>query len=79
MLKVRIREEDRIATLTKATKHFRCCICEEYIIPKTKYYSITLGGSGLGSIKYPDRCHVEHLPAYFEKVKRSSEILRRKL
>ena len=63
--------EGRIATLTTARKHHRCCVGGEYILPKTKYYSIVLGGSGLGSLKFPERCCVEHLPAYFEKVKRS--------
>lgn len=59
--------EDRHAELTTARKHHRCVVCPEDILPKTKYYSIFIGG-GLGAIKFPVRCHVECLDAYFEKV-----------
>ncbi len=68
-----IIKEDRRAELTTARKYHRCCVCEEYILPKTKYYSIIVGG-GLGAIKFPERGHIDCLPAYFEKVGRSREL-----
>lgn len=73
-LKLVTREEGRIATITKATKHHRCSVCQEYIIKGTQYYTVTIAGSGLGSIKFPEHVHIECLSAYFEKVRRSREL-----
>jgi len=68
-----IRKEGRIAKLTRAQKHHRCAACPEYILPATQYYSVTIGGSGLGGIKFPSRVHPGCLDAYLEKVKRAKE------
>ena len=72
-LALNIRKEGRIATLTKAQKHHRCAVCQEFILPATHYYSVIVGGSGLGGIKSPSRVHPDCLDAYLEKVKRSRE------
>ncbi len=68
-----IRKEGRIAKLTRAQKYHRCAVCPEHIAPATQYYSVTVGGSGLGGIKFPTRIHIHCLDAYFEKVKRARE------
>ncbi len=68
-----IRREGRTAQLTKAKKHHRCGVCQEYINKGSQYYAITLNGSGLGSIKFPERIHIECLDAYFAKVKEAKE------
>ena len=54
----RIVSNGRIAELRKARKCFKCAECEQPIEPREYYYSITLAGSGLGSIKFPDRVHM---------------------
>ena len=58
-LKKVIRRNGRIATLTLARKTFACAECTLPIPRRTRYYSVVLGGSGLGSIKFPDRIHIE--------------------
>ncbi|MAF43082.1 MAG: hypothetical protein CMI54_02780 [Parcubacteria group bacterium] len=73
-LSLRIREEGRIAELTRARKYHRCSECQELIEKGSQYYAITIGGSGLGSIKFPSRVHRDCLTAYFERVKRSRKL-----
>ncbi|MBA7668345.1 hypothetical protein ES703_76455 [subsurface metagenome] len=59
-LKKVIRRNGKIATLTLATrKTFTCAECVLPIPRHTHYYSVVLGGSGLGSTKFPDRAHIE--------------------
>lgn len=72
-LRLEIREAGRIATLTKARKPYHCSDCQEYILVGTYYYSVVIGGGGLGSIKFPDRIHIGCLDKYFERVKRNQE------
>ena len=69
-----MREGDRLFEVTTARKHHRCgCGCDGYIYPKEKYYSIIVGG-GLGAIKFPERCRIEHKDAYLARVKRGREL-----
>lgn len=68
-----IRKEGRIAKLTRARKHHRCAACQEYILPATQYYSVTVASSGLGGIKFPSRVHPGCLDAYLEKIKVAKE------
>lgn len=58
-----------IAELLKARRTFTCTVCPEPIAAGSKYYNITIGGGGLGSLKYPERCH-DHCLEEFLKEKR---------
>jgi len=69
-----VREEGRIAVLTRSRKYHRCGICQQYIDKGSQYYAITLGGGGLGSIKFPSRVHIECLDKYWERVRKSREL-----
>ena len=68
-----IRRHGRIAKITRARVSHRCAQCQEYILPRTQYYSVTVGGSGLGGIKFPTRVHIHCIDNYFEKIKRANE------
>lgn len=57
----------RTATLRKARKDHRCSACPEIILKREHYWSIVLNGSGLGSIKFPDRIHLKCLSKYCER------------
>lgn len=70
-LPVAVRREGRIATLTKARKYHHCAECQGCIPPRSYYYSVVFGGSGLGGIKFPERCHIDCLEKYFAKVVKS--------
>ena len=67
----RIVHDHGNAELTTARKHHRCCVCQEYILPKSRYYAIFVGGGGLGSIKFPERVHTACLEQYYERAGRS--------
>ena len=54
----RIVSNGRIAELLKARKGYECKECGLSIEPREYYYSVTWAGSGLGSIKFPDRVHM---------------------
>lgn len=54
----RIVRNGRIAELTKARKDFVSRCCGLMIEKGSSYYSVTYAGAGLGSIKYPQRCHI---------------------
>lgn len=56
-----------IAELRRARKSFTCSQCIEEIEKGTLYYSVTKGGGGLGSLKYPDRIHTDCLNLWFNK------------
>jgi len=59
-----LRVNGKIATLRRARKTHKCVECGLPIEPKTHYYSVTLGGSGLGSLKFPDDIHIECINKY---------------
>jgi len=69
-----IRREGRIAILRHSRKYHRCAVSQEYINRGSLYYAVTIGGGGLGSIKFPERVKPEYLEKYFERVKRSREL-----
>ena len=54
----RIVSNGRIAELHKARNGYKCDECGQPIEPREYYYSVTWGGSGLGSIKFPDHVHM---------------------
>lgn len=66
-----VRREGRIATLTKARKLHRCAVCPEYIPKGDYYYSVVVGGGGLGSLKFPTRVHTYCLEKHFDHIRRS--------
>lgn len=51
------QERDRVATLRKARKSHLCQQCHGLILAGSNYYALTIGGGGLGSLKFPDRVH----------------------
>ena len=59
--------DGHIADLRKARKTFVCKVCQLPIEPKSEYYTVVIGGGGLGSLKFPDRVHEYCLEAYFGK------------
>lgn len=58
---------NKIVEVRHARKTFTCRQCHEAINPGDEYCSITIGGDGLGSIKFPDRTHRTCLSDYLEK------------
>jgi hypothetical protein len=56
-----LRINGRIADLRKSRKAHKCAECGLLIEPGEYYYSVVIGGGGLGSLKFPDRYHVECL------------------
>jgi hypothetical protein len=56
------------ATMTKARKDHRCKVCPMPIVRGTHYYSVTYNGAGLGSIKFPNRLHIECINKYWERI-----------
>jgi len=55
VLEARLYKHGYIATLTKARKAHFCLECGDLIPPPMQYYTVTIGGGGLGSTKFPDR------------------------
>lgn len=49
----------------RARKPFICHQCRQQINQGEEYYSITYGGGGLSSLKFPDRIHVGCIDDYF--------------
>jgi len=70
-LPTRIARNGRIAQLIRARVNHRCCVCQEYIEERDYYYSVVVGGGGLGSIKFPERVHTYCLEKYFDHIRRS--------
>jgi len=62
----RLAAKHRIAELKKARKMYWCDSCGLPIIQGEHYYCVTWAGAGLGSIKFPDRVHVECLEKFLE-------------
>ncbi len=62
-----------IADLRRSRKYHRCDVCKGLICPNDMYYTIVIGGGGLGSLCRPDRVHVSHLVKYLEDMKKSWE------
>lgn len=56
-----------IAELRKARKSFTCSQGHKEIEKGTLYYSVTIGGGGLGSLKYPDRVHLDCLEEFLRR------------
>ncbi len=52
------RLNGKIVDLKRARKEHQCKECKLPIFKGQLYYSITLAGSGLGSLKFPDRLHL---------------------
>lgn len=71
--KVINRELSRIADLRKAQRTHECNECHRLIPKGSSYYSVVIPGGGLGSLKFPDRVHLDCLNAYFERIKRSRD------
>lgn len=63
------RSLSSIVTLRKARKEHRCQVCPDPIVKGQEYCEITDGGSGLGGLKFPDRCHPECIDDYLERRK----------
>jgi len=66
-LALTVYRQNRIASLTRARKYHRCAVCQELINKGDQYYAITFSYAGLGSIKFPERCHIECMDKFFSK------------
>ncbi len=66
LIPMRITINGKVAELVTARKTYKCDECGYPIVPHSDYYQITLGGAGLGSIKFPDRVHVHCIEKYME-------------
>lgn len=55
---------DYVYTKRRARKYHRCEVCKGDIDPGMQYYAATIGGGGLGSLKFPDRIHLNCKDAY---------------
>jgi hypothetical protein len=57
------------AEVIKARKEHRCSLdcpgCTRILPRRQHYWSITIGGGSLGSIKMPDRVHIKCLKRYW--------------
>jgi hypothetical protein len=63
----RLRIAGAIAELVKARKGHKCHICGLPIEQGEEHYCIYIGGGGLGSLKFPDRAHLQCLDDYSKK------------
>lgn len=61
-MKISIVCNGKTYTPRTAKKEFTCSECKLPIIPGEDYWSITLNGAGVGSLKYPDRIHIACAP-----------------
>lgn len=57
----------RVIDLKKARRHHYCCICPKPILTEEYYFSIVFGGSGLASLKYPERVHKHCFQTYLDR------------
>ena len=63
-LALEVRKDNRIATLTRSRKYHRCSVSQEYINKGSLYYAVTIAGSGLGGIKFPERVNNPRFTKY---------------
>jgi hypothetical protein len=64
---LRITQCSRTATLRTAHHSFECCISHLPISPGDQYYSITINGAGVSSLKYPDRVLPDFMGEYWTR------------
>lgn len=58
LIPMRITINGKVAELVTARKTYKCDECGYPIVPHSDYYRVTIGGGGLGSIKFPDHVHI---------------------
>ena len=69
-----LRVNGRICEGVTAKKGFKCRWSGLPILPGEEYYQITLAGSGIASIKFPDRVKAEYIDEYLSKnIKKKEE------
>jgi len=73
LIPTRIIMNGKIAELITAKKTYKCNECGYPIVPHSDYYKVTIGGGGLGSLKFPDRVHVHCIEKYMEAVTKLSK------
>ncbi len=56
-----IAANGKILTLRQARKANKCHECGLLIEVGEQYYEITIGGGGLGSLKFPSHAHIKCL------------------
>lgn len=56
----------KVIELRKSRKEHLCLNCGLPIPAKSFYYSVTFGGAGLGSLKFPDRIHLDCVDNYLD-------------
>ncbi len=64
-----------IFTPRKARKGYLCKACHEDILWQDIYYAVTIGGGGLGSLKFPTRIHLHCKDAFLEMMRKPKRIL----
>ena len=62
-----LRQHGERADLLTARTQKSCKVCPLPIVPGQSYYSITTGGGGLASLKFPDRIHTFCLKEYCDR------------
>lgn len=67
LIPTRITVNGKVAELTLSRKTFKCDECGWPIVPHSDYYQVTIGGGGLGSIKFPDHIHVHCIEKHLEE------------
>ena len=59
-----VKIRGRVLTIRTARKWHKCSECGLPIFPQEQYYQVTIGGGGLGSLKFPDRVHQNCIENY---------------
>lgn len=64
IMHVKVLARGYICDLHQARKEFTCCVSGLTISPGEYYFSCTLAGAGLASLKFPDRVKFDYITTY---------------
>ena len=63
----KVIKDGYIADLRLSRKYYDCVICKKIIGLGEKHYTVVVAGGGLGSLKFPDRVHIDCLETYLQR------------